>query len=142
MYLFCRSKTFFFFAFSLQNVPDCVLYYYLTKKNENYKALVRRNYGKRRGRNQVSKMHLLLEYYCFIVSYLQLSCNLVQKAGYGICRKWKKGKSNFSTSTLLSPLNIRNPDIKGFFGQLVFNSVEYLLPLHICDFFNMTAHFI
>ncbi|XP_077597171.1 nuclear receptor corepressor 1 isoform X1 [Stigmatopora nigra] len=39
-------------------VADCVLYYYLTKKNHNYKTLVRRNYGRRRGRNQVMSCHL------------------------------------------------------------------------------------
>lgn len=40
------------FPLLLQTVADCVLYYYLTKKNENYKNLVRRNY-RRRGKSQV-----------------------------------------------------------------------------------------
>lgn len=39
-------------AFAFQTVAECVLFYYLTKKNENYKNIVRRNY-RRRGRSQV-----------------------------------------------------------------------------------------
>ena len=35
-------------------MAECVLYYYLTKKNENYKSLVRRSY-RRRGKGQVRR---------------------------------------------------------------------------------------
>ncbi|XP_055367301.1 nuclear receptor corepressor 2 isoform X4 [Betta splendens] len=37
-----------------KTVAECVLFYYLTKKNENYKNIVRRNY-RRRGRSQHSQ---------------------------------------------------------------------------------------
>ncbi|XP_063310387.1 nuclear receptor corepressor 2 isoform X2 [Pelobates fuscus] len=48
-----QPKNFVFVASFLERktVADCVLFYYLTKKNENYKSLVRRNY-RRRGKNQ------------------------------------------------------------------------------------------
>ncbi|KAM4810370.1 nuclear receptor corepressor 2 isoform 3-T3 [Rhinophrynus dorsalis] len=48
-----QPKNFVFVASFLERktVSDCVLFYYLTKKNENYKSLVRRNY-RRRGKNQ------------------------------------------------------------------------------------------
>uniref|UniRef100_A0A673A071 Nuclear receptor corepressor 2 n=1 Tax=Sphaeramia orbicularis TaxID=375764 RepID=A0A673A071_9TELE len=39
-----------------KTVAECVLFYYLTKKNENYKNIVRRNY-RRRGRSQVFSPH-------------------------------------------------------------------------------------
>uniref|UniRef100_A0A8C2I2S9 Nuclear receptor corepressor 2 n=1 Tax=Cyprinus carpio TaxID=7962 RepID=A0A8C2I2S9_CYPCA len=41
-----------------KTVAECVLFYYLTKKNENYKNIVRRSY-RRQGRNKVSmRLHL------------------------------------------------------------------------------------
>ncbi|KAM4707636.1 nuclear receptor corepressor 2 isoform 2-T2 [Discoglossus pictus] len=48
-----QPKNFMFIASFLERktVSDCVLFYYLTKKNENYKSLLRRNY-RRRGKNQ------------------------------------------------------------------------------------------
>ncbi|KAM9329222.1 nuclear receptor corepressor 2 [Gastrophryne carolinensis] len=48
-----QPKNFVFIASFLdrKTVSECVLFYYLTKKNENYKSLVRRNY-RRRGKNQ------------------------------------------------------------------------------------------
>lgn len=46
------------FFFTFQTVAECVLFYYLTKKNENYKNIVRRSY-RRRGRSQVFLPHKL-----------------------------------------------------------------------------------
>ncbi|XP_069817048.1 nuclear receptor corepressor 2 isoform X9 [Dendropsophus ebraccatus] len=48
-----QPKNFVFIASFLERktVSDCVLFYYLTKKNENYKNLLRRNY-RRRGKGQ------------------------------------------------------------------------------------------
>uniref|UniRef100_A0A8C5M6G5 Nuclear receptor corepressor 2 n=1 Tax=Leptobrachium leishanense TaxID=445787 RepID=A0A8C5M6G5_9ANUR len=48
-----QPKNFVYVASFLERktVADCVLFYYLTKKNENYKSLLRRSY-RRRGKNQ------------------------------------------------------------------------------------------
>lgn len=55
-------------SFVFQTVAECVLFYYLTKKNENYKNIVRRNY-RRRGRSQVfSPFKLIVQRDLYFIS--------------------------------------------------------------------------
>ncbi len=60
---------------SLQCLSDCVLYYYLTKKSQNFKTLVRRNFGNRRRRNQVF-IYFLFTYALFSQSKHRYDSNL------------------------------------------------------------------
>jgi len=48
------------FMHMLQTVQDCVLYYYLSKMNANYKQMVRRHLSKRR--TKLQKVNLLETY--------------------------------------------------------------------------------
>lgn len=68
-----------------QTVAECVLFYYLTKKNENYKNIVRRNY-RRRGRSQVSlRLHLpSCTFNTLMLRFIQ-SCLKKQTTNASIC---------------------------------------------------------
>lgn len=61
-----------------KTVAECVLFYYLTKKNENYKNIVRRNY-RRRGRSQVF-------YSCKLIVQKYALCCIKAQSYNNLCR--------------------------------------------------------
>lgn len=83
-----------------QTVAECVLFYYLTKKNENYKNIVRRNY-RRRGRSQV-----LLQF-CTVMYCHVKKCSLI----FNVLTTKKincKGRERFSLPESVLKLNYFN----------------------------------